>query len=86
MSTAPPDAPATRTLNIRVPAQIYEELEELAQAGSRSKTLVTIDALVAYLEAERWQIQDISDGLADADRGDFASEAEVARVFERYGA
>ena len=33
---------------------------------------------------EEWQIQDIKDGIAEADRGEFASENEVLKVFEKY--
>jgi hypothetical protein len=32
------------------------------------------------------RVQDIQAGLAEADRGEFASEAEVEAVYQRYGA
>jgi len=42
--------------------------------------------LSAYLQTEQWQVQDIQAGLSEADRGEFASDAEVEAVFKRYGA
>jgi predicted transcriptional regulator len=33
---------------------------------------------------EIWELEEIQAGLVEAERGDFASESEVAAVFERY--
>lgn len=77
---------ATRTINVRLPANVYEQLEALAQATSRTKSFVTVQALSTYLEEQSWQTQDIEVALQEADRGDFASEAEVQAVFAKYGA
>ena len=77
---------ATRTINVRLPANVYEQLEALAQATARTKSFVTVQALSTYLEEQSWQTQDIEAALQEADRGDFASEAEVQAVFAKYGA
>ena len=77
---------ATRTINVRLPANVYEQLEALAQATARTKSFVTVQALSTYLEEQSWQTQDIEVALQEADRGDFASEAEVQAVFAKYGA
>lgn len=76
----------TRTINVRVPTRVYQQLEDLAKATARTKSFITLEALSTYLEAQRWQVQDIEEGLAEADRGEFASEAEVNAVFTDYGA
>ena len=76
----------SRTINVRVPAKLYQQLEDLARATERTKSYVTLEALSTYLAAQGWQVQDIEAGLAEADRGEFASEAEVAAVFARHGA
>lgn len=77
---------ATRTINVRLPANVYEQLEALAQATARTKSFVTVQALSTYLEEQSWQTQDIEAALQEADRGDFASEAAVQAVFAKYGA
>lgn len=84
-ATSPQDSP-TRTLNVRVPLDLYEQLEHLAEATARTKSFVTLEALSSYLEAQSWQVQDIQSGLAEADRSEFASDAEVNAVMSKYGA
>lgn len=76
----------TRTINVRVPASIYQQLEDLANATARTKSFVTLEALSTYLKAQSWQVQDIQTGLAEADQGEFASDAEVSAVLAKYGA
>lgn len=83
-STVAPSA--SRTINVRLPAELYEQLENLAQATARTKSFVTLEALSSYLAAQSWQVQDIQAGLAEAERGDFASDEEVAAVMARHGA
>lgn len=76
----------TATLNLRLPELLLNQLDQLASATMRSKTFLATEALKNYLESESWQIQDIRQGLAQADAGDFASEAQVNAVFAKYGA
>ena len=77
---------STRTINVRVPMNVYQQLEDLAKATARTKSFVTLEALSTYLEAQSWQVQEIEAGLVEADRGEFATDAEVNAVFARYGA
>ena len=86
MSASPSQDAPTRTLNVRVPLALYQQLEHLAKATARTKSFVTLEALSAYLQAQSWQVADIQSGLAEADRGDFASDAEVDAVLARHGA
>ncbi|ODS91506.1 MAG: hypothetical protein ABS45_11160 [Comamonas sp. SCN 65-56] len=73
-------------MNVRLPSELYQQLEDLARATSRTKSFVTVEALSSYVAAQRWQIQDIEAGLAQAEQGDLSSEEEVATVFARHGA
>jgi len=86
MAANPTKDSPSRTINVRVPASVYEKLEALANATARTKSFVTLEALSVYLEAQSWQVQDIEAGLAEAERGDFASDTEVNAVFAKYGA
>ncbi len=86
MPTTLTKEPPTHTINVRVPMRVYQQLEDLAKATARTKSFITLEALSTYLEAQRWQVQDIEEGLVEADRGEFASEAEVNAVFTHYGA
>ena len=77
---------STRTINVRVPLSVYEQLETLAKSTARTKSFVTVEALSNYLEAQSWQIKEIEAGIAEADKGDFATDTQVNAVFAKYGA
>jgi predicted transcriptional regulator len=84
-TTGSSEAP-TRTINVRVPASVYEQLENLAKSTARTKSFVTVEALSSYLATQSWQVNEITAGIADADRGDFATNDQVNAVFAKYGA
>ena len=75
-----------KTINVRLPEALYNQIEELAKATARTKSFLTIDALTNYVQRESWQIRDIHEGVAEADAGEFATEDQVKAVFEKYGA
>ena len=76
----------TRTINVRLPTSVYEQLEGLAKATSRTKSFVTLEALTTYLNDQSWQITDIEAAISEADNGDFASREQVQTVMAKYGA
>ncbi len=82
---APMKTTSDRALNVRLPADLAIQLEKLTKATGRNKSALTVAALREYLESEAWQIQEIEEGLAEAERGEFASPTEVASVFAKYG-
>jgi predicted transcriptional regulator len=86
MTTVNTKEAATRTINVRVPSAVYEQLESLAKATSRTKSFVALEALSSYLNEHSWQINDIEAAIAEADKGDFATESQVKTVLGQYGA
>ncbi|WGF86857.1 CopG family ribbon-helix-helix protein [Marinivivus vitaminiproducens] len=60
------------------------ELDEIAHKTGRGVDDLVDEALGRFLDYERWTIARVQDGLREADRGLFASEDEVARVFSKY--
>ena len=77
---------SAKTINVRLPEALYNQIEELAKATARTKSFLTIDALTSYVERESWQIRDIYEGVKEADAGEFASDKQVKAVFVKYGA
>ena len=75
-----------KTINVRVPEELYNQIEELAKATARTKSFLTIDALTNYVQSESWQILDIHEGIKEADVGEFATDKQVNAVFNKYGA
>ncbi len=79
-------SPQTRTINVRVPVGVFNQLDELAAATDRTKSFVTVEALTSYLEAQSWQVREVQAAIAEADAGDFATDEQVNAVFAKYGA
>lgn len=75
-----------RTINVRLPEALYNQIEELAKATARTKSFLAIDALTNYVQSESWQIRDIHEGIREADAGEFATAKQVKAMFAKYGA
>ena len=74
-----------KPLNVCHPFDIATELEARTKATSRTKSFLMVEALREYLQVQAWHVQDINDGLAEANNGEFATENEVAMFFAKYG-
>jgi len=74
------------TISVRVPTEMRQRLERLAEATGRSKSYLATEALREYLRREAWQVAAIKKGVEAADKGEFASAAEVAKRFAKHGA
>jgi RHH-type transcriptional regulator, rel operon repressor / antitoxin RelB len=76
----------TRTINVRIPISVFNQLDELATATARTKSFVTVEALSSYLAAQAWQVREVQAAMVEADQGDFATDDQVNAVFAKYGA
>ena len=74
-----------KPMTVRLPADLAGQLEKVVLATGLNKSAITVAALREYMDAEAWQIQDIEQGVAEADRGEFASASEVSSFFAKYG-
>ncbi len=72
-------------LSFRVPPEIKEQLEKLAEVTGRCKTYLAVEALQVYLDEQAWQIADIRQAIKEADAGDFATTKEVAALKKKLG-
>ncbi len=91
-ATTPAAAPLEPTpgtkdsqVSLRLPGELKDRIERYAQMTGRSKSFVAVEALTEYLDWRLPQLQDLEQAIAAADRGEFATDAEVATVFKRYG-
>ncbi len=71
------------TLTVRVGDETREALDAIAAAMDRDRSYVVNEALAAYVETHRWQVEHIRQGLREADAGRFVSDARVKKVFSR---
>ena len=69
---------------VRLPDDVTEKLDALAAKLERSRSYVAAQAIGDFVEREAWQLADIEAGLREADKGDFATDAEVAATIAKY--
>ena len=69
---------------VRVPDETADKLDKLAEKLDRSRAYVAARAIEDFVEREAWQLAEIEAGLAEADRGDFATDADLATVVGKY--
>jgi RHH-type transcriptional regulator, rel operon repressor / antitoxin RelB len=72
------------TMTIRLDEETKEQLDRLAEATKRSKSFLAAEAIREYIETNEWQIQEVKSGLAEADAGDFATDAEVRKLTDKW--
>ncbi|TCL95756.1 putative transcriptional regulator [Rhizobium sp. PP-WC-2G-219] len=70
--------------SVRVPDETAARLDQLAEKLDRSRSYMAAQAIEEFIAREEWQLAEIEAGLADADRGDFASTDDVANVVGKY--
>ena len=71
-------------VTIRIDAETANKLDWLTSKIGRSPFAIASQAVEEFVSREAWQIADIEAGLAEANRGEFASDAEIERVLGKY--
>ena len=71
-------------MTLRLDSKLKQQLDRLSRATSRSRSFVAADAIREYVELNNWQIEETKKAIKEADRGDFASEAEVRRTIRKW--
>jgi RHH-type transcriptional regulator, rel operon repressor / antitoxin RelB len=73
------------TANIHITADLASRGDDLARITGQSRDQLVADVLNAYLEQENMERERSRAGVAEADRGEFASDEEIEALFARYG-
>src|SRR5207249_6887654 len=66
-----------RVMTLRLEPELRKRLDGLAKAQRRSRSFIAAEAIRQYVAVNEWQIEEISKGMAEADRGEFASDEQV---------
>ncbi|SDA90018.1 CopG family ribbon-helix-helix protein [Mesorhizobium qingshengii] len=69
---------------VRLPDDTTDRLDQLAEKLDRSRSYVAAQAIEDFVARQEWQLAEIEAGLAEADRGEFANEQELAAVIGKY--
>lgn len=70
-----------QTLTITMEAHRKAELDLLAEAQGRNRDALIDEALANWLDLQTWQTRERAAGLADAEAGNFATEAEIEAAY-----
>jgi len=68
----------TDTFSVRVGRSTKTRLEKLAKSTGRSRSFLTAEAIVAYLDINEWQVAGISKALSSLDRGKGVAHERVS--------
>ena len=63
--------------SIRIPDQLRDEYDALAEATGRTRNYLMAEALERYAAEERWQLAQVDEGIADADAGDVVTHEQL---------
>ncbi len=74
----------TINVTLTIDEALLAQIDEVARRTERSREHVAQDALAMFVETEAEHLAAIREGLAQAERGEFATPEEVARVFTKY--
>jgi RHH-type transcriptional regulator, rel operon repressor / antitoxin RelB len=74
----------TTTITIRLESAVKNRLDRLSEATQRTKSFLAAEAIREYVETNEWQIQEIRAALVEANAGDFASDADVKAVADKW--
>lgn len=70
----------TVAFTIRLDDEMLAKLDALATDTDRSRNWIAAKAIESYVELNAWQIEQIKAGIAEADRGEFATEEELDAI------
>jgi len=72
------------TISFRTDEQKVVAIDAIAAVLDRDRTYIINDAIDAYLEIHRWQIEEIKKAIGEANAGQFASTKAVDTFFARW--
>lgn len=76
----------TISTSFRAGREKLQRIDALANTMGRSRNWLVNEALDSFLEYQEWFAAEVREGIAAADRGEFASPEEVDALFSKYGA
>ena len=65
--------------------EVLAALDRLAERTGRSRNWLVARAVEDFAAINEWQLPKIEAGIAAADRKDFASDEEMARIWTKFG-
>ena len=74
----------TETVSARLSPETAKKFTLLAKAIKRSKSYLAAEAIEAYVNDQKWQIDAILKGIKEADEGKFVSNRQLRDVLSKW--
>ncbi len=74
-----------KATTVRIDDDMLGRIDCLANMLSRSRSWVINQAIERFLDYEEWFVQEVKDGLKEIERGEIATDDEVAARFRKWG-
>lgn len=74
----------TEAFSVRADSKKVKQLDKIAKQQGRSRNYLVNQAIDQLLELHAWQSDRVKEGIKAADKGRFASDADMARIFNKY--
>jgi len=71
-------------VSFRLPADKVAALDALADSLARDRTYLLSEAVDAYLDTQRWHLEQIEAGIAEADAGALVSHDKVKAMASKW--
>jgi predicted transcriptional regulator len=81
-----PSDSMSAAFTVRLDETTLGALDRLAEQTERSRNWLVAKAIEDYIALNAWQVGKIEAGIAAADRGDFSSDDELARIRKKFAA
>ena len=66
-----------QTVSFRLDTRKKATLDKLAEHMDRDRTYILNEAIDAYLDLQKWQLEHIREGLRQTEAGEFVSEEQM---------
>ena len=74
----------TEAFSVRTDTKKVKQLDRIAKQQDRSRNYMVNQAIDQLLELHAWQNERVKEGINAADQGRFASDADMARILDKY--
>lgn len=73
------------TMTLRLDDDLKQRLDRLSKVTQRTQSFLAAEAIREFVDLNEWQIGEIEEAVAEADREEFASEKQVRGLLGKWG-
>ncbi|BAC90017.1 gsr2076 [Gloeobacter violaceus PCC 7421] len=74
---------AKESVTFRVEAGLLASVDELARLFERDRSWVLNEAIRVYIREQQAQLERLDEGIAQAERGEFATQPQIDELFRQ---